>query len=85
MALRAELIGPYCLILVTSSVCAARGTLSWIARFLARLQSARMSLPGLTAAALKCGRRKFARLVKGYRSTINSRIRTGTDSGNPTV
>ena len=55
MALRAELIGPYCLILVTSSVCADLASAS------ARLKNtraqttltARMTLLRLTAAALK--------------------------------
>ena len=96
MALRAELIGPYCLVLVTSSVCADLAV-RWCVRtcgrkpiMRARSQAgltARMTLLTPTAAALKWVWRSnfvFA-WFKGYRSTINSRIRTGTDSGNPTV
>lgn len=50
MALRAELIGPYCLILVTSSVCADLASASVKAQ---AALTARMTLLGLTAAALR--------------------------------
>lgn len=85
MALRAELIGPYCLFLVVSSVCADSAT-SWRFRPTASPLTARMTLLDSTAAALKLwGCNSLPSWLKGYRSTINSRIRTGTDSGNPTV
>lgn len=59
MALRAELVGPYCLISVMSSVCADQMKPSggiWMAR---------MSLPELTAAALKYGCSNVVCLVQG--------------------
>lgn len=59
MALRAELVGPYCLILVTSSVCADQVSFHELTR------TARMSLLKSTAAALGCDRRKFIRSIHG--------------------
>lgn len=63
MALRAELIGPYCLILVTSSVC-ADSVAAW--GNLCTALTARMTLLELTAAALK--------LVGGNISWLGSRV-----------
>ena len=80
MALRAELIGPYCLILVMSSVYADCWHLATCA-----------SIGVNVSARIDCGcprvmgEQFFIIRLMGYRSTINSRIRTGTDSGNPTV
>ena len=51
MALGVELIGPYCLLLATSSVCAVWFP-SFRVKFEARIYMARMSLPISTAAAL---------------------------------
>lgn len=60
MALRAELVGPYCLILVTSSVCAVRRLV-----FRHGPCSARMSLLELTAAALGCAGATLCARLKG--------------------
>ena len=85
MALRAELIGPYCLILVTSSVCADSVYCALLSGFVQLAETARMSLLELTAAAHGVLLATVMHRLMGYRSTINSQIRTGTDSGNPTV
>lgn len=81
MALRVELIGLYCLISAVSSDCAVFEISNNIRN--GAIDSTKIDCSCL----LVSGRGKSLPgwSSKGYRSTINNRIRTGTDSGNPTV
>lgn len=84
MALRAELIGPYCLILIMCTVCADQNCKRASAY---NLNGANVSIKINCGCPQAYNGMKVSLLLESrvHRSTINSRIRTGTDSGNPTV